>query len=126
MAWRSARRSSLQADASKIGLIMDRLPERELTLVLTVARAVLHGDRGMLANQLDRPAPEREGRDAVEWPEVRPGQAVASREEQAALETPSLRLFNGLGGFTADGKEGVDAFLGKRAPRWPERSQGRR
>ena len=23
--------------------------------------------------------------------------------------------------FTADGKEGVDAFLGKRAPRWPER-----
>ena len=23
--------------------------------------------------------------------------------------------------FTGDGKEGVDAFLGKRAPRWPER-----
>jgi len=23
--------------------------------------------------------------------------------------------------FTADGKEGVDAFLGKRAPKWPER-----
>ena len=23
--------------------------------------------------------------------------------------------------FTEDGKEGVDAFLGKRAPRWPER-----
>jgi enoyl-CoA hydratase/carnithine racemase len=23
--------------------------------------------------------------------------------------------------FTEDGKEGVDAFLGKRAPRWPDR-----
>ena len=26
--------------------------------------------------------------------------------------------------FTEDGREGVDAFLGKRAPRWPDRSQG--
>ena len=24
--------------------------------------------------------------------------------------------------FTADGKEGVDAFLGKRAPMWPDRT----
>ena len=28
--------------------------------------------------------------------------------------------------FTEDGREGVDAFLGKRVPRWPDRSQGRR
>ena len=26
--------------------------------------------------------------------------------------------------FIADGREGVDAFLGKRAPRWPDRRQG--
>ena len=83
----------------------DRLPEREITLLLTVARAVLHGDRGTLANQLDRPAPARDARDAAAWPEARPRQATASREEPAALETPSLRLFNGTGGFTADGRE---------------------
>jgi enoyl-CoA hydratase/carnithine racemase len=28
--------------------------------------------------------------------------------------------------FTEDGREGVDAFLGKRVPRWPDRSQGGR
>jgi cyclic beta-1,2-glucan synthetase len=83
----------------------DRLPEREITLLLTVARAVLHGDRGTLANQLDRPAPAREGRDAGAAPEARPRQATASRDEPAPLEKPTLRLFNGIGGFTADGRE---------------------
>ena len=83
----------------------DRLPEREITLLLTVASAVLHGDRGTLANQLDRPAPARDGRDAAAWPEARPAQAASPREEPAALETPSLRLFNGIGGFTADGRD---------------------
>jgi cyclic beta-1,2-glucan synthetase len=83
----------------------DRLPEREITLLLTVASAVLHGDRGTLANQLDRPAPARDGRDVAAWPEARPAQAASPREEPGALEKPSLRLFNGMGGFTADGRD---------------------
>ena len=38
----------------------DHMPEGEQLLLLTLARAVLHGDRGTLANQLDRPYAGRE------------------------------------------------------------------
>src|SRR6185503_16693629 len=36
----------------------ERMTEAERTLLVSVARAVLSGDRGELANQLDRPHPE--------------------------------------------------------------------
>ena len=38
----------------------ERMTEAERTLLASVARAVLSGDRGELANQLDRPHPEPE------------------------------------------------------------------
>ena len=38
----------------------DFMPDAERTLLTSVARAVLHGNRGTLSNQLDRPRTGRE------------------------------------------------------------------
>ena len=42
----------------------DRLSDSERTLLFAVARAILYGNRGTLANQLDRPYPGRERRES--------------------------------------------------------------
>ncbi len=81
----------------------DRMPEGERTLLASVARAVLRGDRGELANQLDRPDPE--------WPEAPDLTAsaepisVASTPED--VQVPPLALANGIGGFGDGGREYV-------------------
>ena len=86
----------------------DHVTEGARTLLLAVARAVLHGNRGTLANQIDRPyayAEGRDGRDLVERRPPRASQAArASDRGPTQASVPSLMLFNGLGGFTADGK----------------------
>ena len=91
----------------------DHMADSDRTLLIAVARAVLHGNRGTLANQIDRPYPGRTGRDVAESPARR----EARREPKAAeaapqVEPPPLFLFNGLGGFTADGKEYVVVLEG--------------
>ncbi len=81
----------------------DHMGEAERILLSSVARAVLSGERGELAHQLDRP--DRE------WPE--PADLVPDRKPIAAaglpapVEVPPLTLPNGLGGFTEDGREYV-------------------
>ncbi len=79
----------------------DRMGEAERLLLSAVARAVLSGERGDLAGQLNRhdhrwPEPE-ESR-----PSPEPGPAGAP-QTQAAV--PPLVLANGLGGFADDGRE---------------------
>jgi cyclic beta-1,2-glucan synthetase len=92
----------------------DHMSENERALLLAVARAVLHGNRGTLANQMDRPYPGREGRDVAEpWSGSSRGRpASGPAQAPGQPDRPSLLLFNGMGGFTGDGKEYVVVLEG--------------
>ena len=76
------------------------LPETR-ALLLSVARVVLVGQRGSLADQLDR-APEGK---AAAKPTLR--RVLAGQWPAAAAPLPELEFFNGLGGFADDGREYV-------------------
>jgi len=79
-------------------------PESRL-LLASVARVVLVGQRGSLADQLDRvPEPEE-----AAWSTRSP--ATAPTMPPTALPQPALEFYNGLGGFAKDGREYV-AILG--------------
>ncbi len=79
----------------------DRMAEAERILLASVARAVLSGERGDLANQLDRPDPEWPASEEF-VPSAEPASATAAPAEVAA---PPLTLANGLGGFADEGRE---------------------
>lgn len=81
----------------------DGTPPPERALIESVARAVLAGDRGELAEQLARPSP------AATLPQSWPVPTARNPPAEAPLvpERPSLVMFNGLGGFTADGRQYV-------------------
>ena len=81
----------------------ETIAEVDRVLLLSVARAVLSGERGELANQLDRPYPEPRWPAEREWPE--PGTRPTARVRPPYFELPSLLFTNGSGGFTADGCE---------------------
>ena len=77
-----------------------QMSEDERMLLQAAARVVLVGDRGSLASQLDR----------TERYAPLPARLVATREPAAWPDEPvelpaDLLFFNGLGGFTADGRE---------------------
>ena len=76
----------------------DQLAPEDVTLLLTSARAVLMAARGSLAQQLSR-SPRR-----VELPAEL---EVRKTREEPSRPLPFLELpyFNGLGGFTPDGRE---------------------
>ncbi|HEY3440972.1 MAG TPA: glucoamylase family protein [Paludibaculum sp.] len=76
----------------------DQISEDDLNLILTVARSTMGAVRGPLAKQLSGP-PE-----GLSLPLLLP---VKRREEQPTGALPFLELpyFNGMGGFTADGRE---------------------
>ncbi len=80
----------------------DQISDEDRVLFQTVARAILSDGRGTLAEQLNR-------RDLVPIPPP-PLQISADppREPRHAPRTrPALRFDNGLGGFSADGREYV-------------------
>jgi len=79
------------------------MTEAERILLVAVARAVLSGERGELANQLDQLDPQ--------WPEpeefapsAKPSPAPAPVTE---VTVPPLALANGMGGFAEDGRDYV-------------------
>ena len=76
-------------------------------LLLSIARAVLAGRRGTLAEQLDRLKVEADAPPPRRTPGVGPAQGPAA--------PPKLEFFNGLGGFAADGREYVTIL---EAGRW--------
>ncbi len=77
---------------------VDQLPPEDLTLLLASARAALVAARGSLAQQMSRPARRFELPNDLE--------TRRSREEPSSpLPFLELPYFNGLGGFTADGRE---------------------
>jgi cyclic beta-1,2-glucan synthetase len=86
----------------------DRMSEPEGLLLASVARAVLSGDRGELATQLDRPS--------LDVPEpaelgVKPPPRAAA-PPAADLPPPPLALGNGIGGFSEDGRDYVVVLEG--------------
>jgi cyclic beta-1,2-glucan synthetase len=83
----------------------DQMPDEDFTLFLAAARVVLVGARGQLAAQLAAmPHPV--------W-EFPPPLKIRSMEEEPSAPLPFMELdyFNGLGGFTGDGREYV-IYLG--------------
>ncbi len=81
----------------------DGMPEAERRLLLAAAHALLSGERGGLADQLELPFPE------PRWPRAltthpRPGAAIV-RDRGPEVEAPPLDHTNDLGGFTAGGRE---------------------
>ncbi|HXD74169.1 MAG TPA: glucoamylase family protein, partial [Vicinamibacterales bacterium] len=95
------------------------MTDAERTLLFSLARAILHGDRGTLANQLDRPYPGREPHDGVERRKSRTRALPEVKHDAGAVETPALTLFNGLGGFTPDGRAYVVVLDGDRETPMP-------
>lgn len=82
---------------------VDQISTEERILLQTVARAVVTDSRGMLADQMKRRTP---GEMTVPlFVPIRTGRAEAPAV--AALPRHDLLFFNGLGGFTPDGREYV-------------------
>ena len=86
----------------------DRMSEAERVLLGSVARAVLHGDRGTLAHQLDHPDADTPEPPAL-VPEPRPAARPRERED---VDVPPLTLANGLGGFADGGRAYVVVLEG--------------
>ena len=84
----------------------DQLSEEDRTLLLAVARISLVDTEGTLAEQLDR-----RGRSPVRIPDLVPIRATLLEATvvppAAARPAENLLFFNGLGGFTPDGREYV-------------------
>ncbi len=92
------------------------LPEADVVLLKTVARVVLDGHGGPLAQQLVQrlpgaPIPQRTHR--FSSPEKSPWQPGPAAPE------PAVGFSNGLGGFTADGKEYVVTLTPERMAPMP-------
>ena len=82
---------------------VDQIAEEERILIQTVARAIISDSRGSLADQIN-------GRSLlkIKVPLLTPSRTHRSKPEAvAALPRHDLTFFNGLGGFTADGREYV-------------------
>jgi cyclic beta-1,2-glucan synthetase len=87
-------------------LRFDLLSEEDHTLLLASARVVILASQGTLSEQVVRLQRTRPG---PVPPRLR---APREKGEAVAVPTPDLMFFNGLGGFTADGREYV-TVLGK-------------
>jgi cyclic beta-1,2-glucan synthetase len=74
------------------------IPEEHRTLIIASANILLSGNRGSLQQQL---VPTPEG------PAIPPFVPASNAQEEPSLPLPFLELpyFNGLGGFTPDGRE---------------------
>jgi cyclic beta-1,2-glucan synthetase len=80
----------------------DLIPEEDQILLDSVARAVLIGANGPLAAQVER-TPFAE----VPEPEFVPAAPRPPRAPETPPETGKLAFFNGVGGFSEDGREYV-------------------
>ena len=78
----------------------DRMNEADRVLLAAAARAILSGERGELANQLDRPYAE------LQWERELPAPPPTPVPERdgVVIGSPDLTLANGTGGFADDGR----------------------
>jgi len=79
----------------------DMLPADTRALLTSVARVIIVGQRGRIADQLDR------GASADLLVARTPNRSAGNREPQMKPDLPSLEYFNGLGGFADEGREYV-------------------
>ncbi len=86
----------------------DHMTEAGRILLESVARAVLSGERGELAQQLNRPRPESPEPEALVVHPTPPPSAGSPAE----VAVPPLALANGLGGFAGDGRDYVIVLEG--------------
>jgi cyclic beta-1,2-glucan synthetase len=102
------------ARGSVYALRTDLIAVETRALLSSVARVVLAGARGTLSEQLDRLVePATRGPPAAR---VR----SAAADNSAASHVPhNLQFFNGLGGFSADGREYVTVLTGAQATPCP-------
>ncbi|HEY7546767.1 MAG TPA: hypothetical protein VID27_17880, partial [Blastocatellia bacterium] len=103
--YRLVRMSGSQALIDKPGGVFlrrtDLMPEEDRILLHAVARIVIVTERGPLEEQLVRRPIEDE------LPARFIARAPSRRYAEPALTIPDLTFFNGLGGFTEDGREYV-------------------
>ena len=78
----------------------DRMSEEERVLLTVAARAILSGERGELANQLDRPYAEPQWQRELPAPPP----AAVPESEGVTIDPPVLVLSNGSGGFADAGR----------------------
>ena len=81
----------------------DRMNEAERHLLSSVARAILSGERGTLAAQLDRPYAEPRLEPELPVPTAPPAPERSGFE----IDVPEITLANGSGGFAEGGREYV-------------------
>ncbi|HSJ99321.1 MAG TPA: glucoamylase family protein, partial [Myxococcota bacterium] len=106
----SQSRPQVGADVARGSVFVlrsDLISSETRGLLLSMARAVLAGRRGTLAEQLDRLQAPAEAPPPRRAPSAVPAQGPAA--------PPKLEFFNGLGGFAADGREYVTIL---EAGRW--------
>jgi cellobiose phosphorylase len=82
--------------------LLEQIPNDDRVLMQAVARVVLCDERGSLAEQLRRAAARK-----VALPPAFVPTAPAQPARPAALDVPALLLDNGIGAFSADGREYV-------------------
>jgi len=78
----------------------DQMSEEDRALLQTVARVVLLDEAGTLIEQV-----ERRGRGEVAIPTLKPTRRDAEHLTAAEVPQRDLAFFNGLGGFSRDGRE---------------------
>ena len=84
----------------------DLIPSAVRDLLMSSARAVLQGSRGALSEQINR---AREMKPGAAPPSRRP---IPAQIAEVPLPRPEMEFFNGLGGFTNDGKEYLTILSG--------------
>ncbi|OGV35788.1 MAG: cyclic beta 1-2 glucan synthetase, partial [Lentisphaerae bacterium GWF2_45_14] len=82
----------------------DRIAEEDRVLIQTVARVILSDSRGTLADQISGRSPAKVTVPLLTVPIRHPHSEVP---ETAPLPRNDLTFYNGLGGFTPDGREYV-------------------
>jgi cyclic beta-1,2-glucan synthetase len=81
----------------------DQVAEADRVLLASAARAVVSGERGGLAEQLDRPFAEPRVPETRVWSTSE----TSASSRTAPIQPPPLDFANGCGGFTADGRDYV-------------------
>jgi cyclic beta-1,2-glucan synthetase len=87
------------------------MPEEHRNLILASSAAVLHGNRGALHQQLVTPG-------EIEPPPPFTPSGAAVEQPSPPLPFLELPYFNGIGGFTKDGRE-YCVYLGRESERTP-------
>ena len=84
----------------------DLVPVEVCELLHAAARAILHGQRDTLAEQINRARDRRPG--------IAPPKRMlpSAGPPETPMPRPETEFFNGLGGFTADGREYVTVLEG--------------